>query len=172
MNYPTANNLAQFGFAPPPQQMDLSAFMDPSAYAVPGATAAKADMWGGTGGFSGSDFNFGNNSMPVQSQGAPMGGAAPQGFMGKAGNWLSNGQNLGALTQGISAVASAYLGWQQLQQAREALGFQKQAFKANLTNSTQSYNTSLEDRIRGRSANPNESDVQSYLARHSLRIPK
>lgn len=170
MNYPTAANLSQFGYQPQMPGLDLSAFADPSAYAVPGAAAAKTDMWGATGGFtpSADAFNFGAMGQTGQPAAVP----AQQGFMAKAGSWLSNGQNLGALTQGISALGSAYLGFQQLQQAKQALGFQKEAFQANLRNSTQAYNTSLEDRIRGRSANPNESTVQSYLARHSLQKPK
>ena len=168
MAYPTSANLSQFGFQPQMPMMDLSAFSDPAAYSQPqGAPAMKTDMWGATGGFTppaAESFNFG-----AQGQQGAM--PAPQGFMGKAGSWLSNGQNLGALTQGISALGSAWLGFQQLKQQNAALGFQKQAFQANLRNSTQAYNTSLEDRIRGRSANPDEGTVQSYLSRHSLQKP-
>ena len=89
---------------------------------------------------------------------------------GGAGGWFSNGQNLGAVFQGISALTNAYLGFQQLKQAKAGLNFQKDAFKTNLRNSTQTYNTALEDRIRGRTSDyaGKEQDVQSYLSKNSL----
>lgn len=88
-------------------------------------------------------------------------------------SWLGNGNNLGTVVQGIGALTNAWLGYQQLQQAKEGLAFQKTAFNTNLRNSTQNYNTSLEDRIRGRSADyaGKEADVQSYLAKHRLKTP-
>lgn len=88
-------------------------------------------------------------------------------------DWLSNGQNLAAAVQGFQALSSAYLGYKQLSQAKEALNFQKTAFNTNLRNSTQNYNTSLEDRIRGRTSDyaGKEADVQSYLAKHRLKTP-
>lgn len=115
------------------------------------------------------------STMQLMGAGGPTGGAAaPQGWMGKIGDWASNGQNLGGLLQGIGALGSAYMGFQQLKAAKEGLDFQKEAFQANLGNSTQAYNTSLEDRIRGRTADyaGKEADVQSYLGEHSLDKPK
>lgn len=95
---------------------------------------------------------------------------APQSFMGKVGSWFSDGQNLGAAANAFGSLSSAYLGFQQLKQAKANLNFQKQAFDANLTNSIASYNTSLEDKIRGRTSDyqGKEADVQAYLAKHSL----
>lgn len=115
-------------------------------------------------------YNFGQPAnqelMPV----APVQAPQQQSWLGKTGSWLSNGQNLATVLQGIGALSQAYLGFQQLKLAKESLGLQKQAFKTNLRNSTQTYNTSLEDRIRGRTSNyeGKENDVNSYLDKHSL----
>jgi hypothetical protein len=116
--------------------------------------------------FSPADLSQGWGSL------APNGVApGPTPTMGKIGNWLSNGNNLGTVVQGIGALTSAYLGYQQLKQAKAALGFQKEAFAKNFGNQVATYNTSLEDRIRGRTSDyaGKEQDVQAYLARHSLK---
>lgn len=88
------------------------------------------------------------------------------GFIG----WLGNGENLGALAQTIGALTGAWLGYNQLKIAKDQLNFQKSAWQKNYANSVKSYNTSLEDRIRGRTADyaGKENDVQSYLAKHKL----
>lgn len=85
--------------------------------------------------------------------------------------WIGQSNNLNALVNGIGALTSAYLGFQQLKQAKETLGLQKDAFNANLNNSIKTYNTSLEDRIRGRNSSreQTEGDIQSYLSKHSLK---
>jgi hypothetical protein len=97
--------------------------------------------------------------------------SGPQTWMGKAGNWLSNGNNLNAVAGGLSALTSAYLGFRQLSLAKDQLKFGKESWAKNFANSQQTYNTSLEDRIRGRTASYDgkEKDVQSYLSRHSLK---
>ncbi len=97
--------------------------------------------------------------------------APAQGWASSLGNWMSNGQNLGTVMNGIGTLAQAYLGFKQLGMAKDQLRFSKEAFNANLNNSIASYNTSLEDRIRGRTSDyaGKENDVQAYLARHSLK---
>lgn len=117
-----------------------------------------------------SQFAPSNTGSFGMNTATPTAGAAPQGFFGKAGDWLSNGNNLQTVVSGISALGQAWLGFQQLNQAKDALNFQKKAFNINLTNQTKDYNTSLEDRIRGRTADyaGKEADVQKYLAAHSL----
>lgn len=92
----------------------------------------------------------------------------PQSMLGGIGSWLGRDGNMSGMLGGLGMLGQAWLGYQQLGAARDALNFQKTAFQANLKNSVQSYNNSLEDRIRGRTANPNESDVQAYLAKHQL----
>ena len=111
---------------------------------------------------------YGSNSA-YSNQVSPTITGAPA--TGGLKGWLSNGQNLGTVIQGFGTVAQAYLGWQAMKQAKQQLNFQKEAFNANLNNSISSYNTSLEDKIRGRTSNyeGKEADVQAYLAKHSLK---
>ena len=118
-----------------------------------------------------SPFSYGmGGQTPAGVTTNVMPAAQPQGFLGKAGAWLGNGQNLSAVMQGIGALTSAWLGYQNLRVAKDQLGFQKDAWAKNYKNSTQSYNTSLEDRIRGRTADyaGKENDVQAYLDKHRL----
>lgn len=124
-----------------PTYMDASGYANLSSYASPAPS------------YSGSQLSL----TPTTSDGLK--------------GWLSNGQNLGAVIQGFGTVAQAYLGWQAMKQAKQQLNFQKEAFNANLNNSISSYNTSLEDKIRGRTSNyeGKEADVQAYLAKHSLK---
>lgn len=90
---------------------------------------------------------------------------------GGIGGWLSRDGNLSSLFGGIQALGGAYLGFQQMAQAKNALNFQKQAYKTNLANSVKTYNNSLEDRINGRTSNyaGKDKDVQSYLDSHKLK---
>lgn len=108
---------------------------------------------------------FGTNNMAGNNIGTG------QTFWGKAGNWLSNGNNLGTVVQGIGALTNAYLGFRQLSMAKDQLNFQKSSWAKNFANSVSTYNTSLEDRIRGRTSDyaGKENDVQSYLAKHKLK---
>lgn len=72
--------------------------------------------------------------------------------------------------QGLGSLFSAWTGMQSLGLAKDQLQFQKDAYNTNLNNSIQSYNTQLEDRIRGRTSNyaGKEEDVQTYLANNRL----
>ena len=117
---------------------------------------------------------FGNAYNQAQLSG--MGGfnftpTPDQSWASGLGKWMSNGQNLGTVMNGIGTLAQAYLGFKQLSLAKDQLKLSKEAFNANLNNSIASYNTSLEDRIRGRTSDyaGKENDVQAYLAKHSLK---
>lgn len=86
----------------------------------------------------------------------PAGGAAPQSF-GNSLIWNGTGedrslnyQGLGLISSGIQTLGSLYNTWQQSKLARESLNLQRDAYESNLANQTQTYNNSLEDRIRGR----------------------
>lgn len=86
------------------------------------------------------------------------------------GNWFGRDGNMQTVFGGIQALGGAYLGIQAMKQAKDQLNFQKQAYKTNLVNSTKTYNTSLEDRINGRTADyaGKQADVSAYLSTHKL----
>lgn len=79
---------------------------------------------------------------------------APTGFMGALkglGGWLGkNGQTIGHIAGAIGQGVGAYVGLQQLGLAKDALRFEKKAFKTNLANQVDSYNTQMKDRTTGR----------------------
>lgn len=87
--------------------------------------------------------------------GGPFGGVAPQGGvlagLGKIGGWLGkNGAAIGQWGNLASQGIQAYVGLQQLGLAKDALKFEKKAFKTNLANQVDSYNTQMKDRVTGR----------------------
>ena len=145
------------------------------------------------------DFSlFGSNSYnPMQSsvlggQSTPMTGvvspATDGSLMSSFNSWLQGDtgrslfggtdpntgfQSAGIVAptlQGLGSLFSAWNGMQSLGLARDQLQFQKDAYNTNLNNSIQSYNTQLEDRIRGRTSNyaGKEQDVQTYLDNNRL----
>lgn len=100
--------------------------------------------------------------------------AAPPGSNGGGiGSWMGRDGYLSTGFAGIQALGGAYLGFQNLKLAKDNLKFNKQAYNTNLTNSTQDYNTKLEDRINGRTSDyaGKQGDVQAYLATHQLKKP-
>lgn len=164
-----------------PQQMGAAAL--PTGVAASAMPTSAADFNWATPAAAGA-VGMGSGAM---GGGMPMGGAGPApaggagGFMGMlrgqpgvAGDgltgWLGNGQNLNAAIQGISALTGAWMGYQNLKVAKDQLSFQKDAWRKNYGNSVKTYNTSLEDRIRGRTADyaGKEGDVQSYLDKNRL----
>jgi hypothetical protein len=71
----------------------------------------------------------------------------------------------------IQTLGSLWNSFQQNKMAREAMKFQKDAFKTNLANQTQSYNTALEDRIRSRyegMEGATQADADSYIEKNRL----
>jgi hypothetical protein len=172
---PTDYYSAIAGFNPQPVQTPNYAPMqsvDPTQMGQLGNMSAA-----GYGGTLGNLQGFG---QPAQGQGqfnlatAGQGvGVDTSGGGGGFGDWLKGDGNLSTTFQGIQALSGAYLGFQQLKQAKDALHFQKQAYNTNLTNSVQSYNTSLADRINGRTSahDGKAAEVATYLAAHSLKKP-
>lgn len=96
-----------------------------------------------------------------------VGGAGAGGF--NFGNLL-NFDNLGSIAQGIGSLGQLYMGGQQLGLARDTFNQTRDAYNQNMANQTKTYNTALEDRIRGRSSNYSgkEEDVQGYLTNNRL----
>lgn len=140
----------------------------------------------GLSGMAGNGSYTMNNSVPYadfaskvnswtdansQIRGQDVGTQQPVAGVGQELPWYKNFSNWGTIAQGIGALSSAYLGMKNYKLAKEQLGLSKEAFNANLNNSIKTYNTSLEDRIRGRTAayDNKENDVQAYLAKHSLK---
>jgi hypothetical protein len=93
-------------------------------------------------------------------------GVAGDGLVG----WLGKGENMQTALGGIQALTGAYLGFQNLRVAKDNLRFQKDAWAKNYANQAQSYNTSLEDRVRARysASSSDESRIQDYLNRNRL----
>lgn len=88
------------------------------------------------------------NLLATQTPGAPTGFMA--GLKG-LGGWLGkNGQTIGNIAGAIGQGVNAYVGLQQLGLAKDALKFEKKAFKTNLANQVDSYNTQMKDRLTGR----------------------
>lgn len=142
----------------------------PAAPVVPVSMPMSSALSWGSG--LGAGIAAAPTPVPAADSGGLMGflrgqpGVSGDGLTG----WLGNGQNLGTLVNGLSALSSAWLGYNQLKLAKDQFGFQKEAFQKNFANQTKNYNTSLEDRIRGRTADyaGKESDVQAYLNKHRL----
>ncbi|WP_065647688.1 hypothetical protein [Pantoea eucrina] len=124
----------------------------------------------------------GTGQSVIDTAGAGTGAAGAAGgwgsFLDSIGGWVGgkdkNGNTqVGALGAGLGALqglGNLYAGFQSYGLAKQQLALQQKAYETNLRNSVSSYNTALEDKIRGRSSNyaGKEADVQSYLASHKL----
>lgn len=148
---PPYSSILSFG----QQQPQFGLGGDLSAYAMPSSQSLSA-------------LGNGGNSFDFTKGGPGAGGGTDQGT-----NWFGRDGYLSTGIQGLQALSGAYLGFKQLAQAKDALNFQKKAYNTNLTNSVQTYNNSLQDRINGRTADyaGKEGDVQAYLASHELKKP-
>lgn len=154
-----------------PQQMS-AATMPTGAGATPPPMSAADFSWAapastpmGMGG--GVTPPAGGNAGGIMGMLRGQPGVSGDGLTG----WLGNGQNLSAAVQGIGALTGAWLGYQNMKVAKDQLNFQKEAWSKNFANSTKTYNTSLEDRIRGRTADyaGKEGDVNAYLDKNRLK---
>ena len=108
----------------------------------------------------------GTSYQPVAP--AAVGGQQGAGMWGNQGGGFAN--TAGMVLSGVQTLGSLWNAYQQQKIAKETLAFQKDAFKTNLKNSTQTYNTALEDRIRARHNTEGKSsgETDSYLKKHSL----
>lgn len=110
-----------------------------------------------------------SNFAPVQAMQGIGGAGAGTGLFGRGWDWMkNNGEMLGGITSGVGSLLSGFNTMRQYGLAKDNFNLQKRAFETNLRNSTQSYNTALEDRVRGRSAEQNEAQIQQYLNQHKL----
>lgn len=67
-----------------------------------------------------------------------------------SGNFLGKGGTGSMMLGGLKTLGSLWNSYQMNKQAKKEFKFQKMAFKTNLANQTQVYNTALEGRIRAR----------------------
>ncbi len=86
------------------------------------------------------------------------------------GNIWGKGGMASMALGGLQTLGTLWGAFQQNKLAKTSLKFQKDAFKTNLANSTQVYNTALEDRIRARYVTMGKSsaDADKQIAEHSL----
>lgn len=107
------------------------------------------------------------NSADVTAGGVQ---AAGQGSFFKNGDGSFNSDSIGMVIGGIQTLGSLWNSYQQHKIAKEQIGLQREAFRTNLENNTQTYNTALEDRIRSRHnfTGQGESDTQAYLDENKL----
>ncbi len=118
---------------------------------------------------AGGDSLF-NNAVQNQALG-PLAGSGPTGtasIWGEGGAFGKGGA-ASMVLGGLETLGTLWGAFQQNKLAKKSLKFQKDAFKTNLANSTQVYNTALEDRIAARYATegrPEEADA--YIAKHRL----
>lgn len=105
----------------------------------------------------------------------PLTGAAATGA--QDGNWLTNtflnkegGLNLNNITSILGTLGGLYGSFQQLGLAKDALNFQKDTYRENMTNQKKSYNTAVRDRADSRAAGLGWSDAQrdEYVNRNRL----
>jgi hypothetical protein len=99
---------------------------------------------------------------------ARMGQTPGMGAAGAArgGNWLDGA---GRIMDGLGNLGRIYAAIQGVKLGKQQLNFARQAFNTNTGNQTQTYNTSLEDRIRARYNTEGRSgEADGYLNQHRL----
>lgn len=131
---------------------------------MPKFDAMALSALGGGGGSAGWGAEMDTSALPTflpDASGGGLGGIF-EGIGGMAG--------LGKIAQGLASLGSLYGAFQGTKLAKDQLNFTKKAYQTNLDNSTKSYNTALEDRIRARHVMEGKgaSAADSYLKKHSL----
>jgi hypothetical protein len=81
--------------------------------------------------------------------------------------------NFGTIAEGLSGLGQLYIGLKSLGLAKDQLAFSKEAYRTNLTNQTQSYNTALRDRINARAVTEGREAgyADQYMAENQLNMP-
>jgi hypothetical protein len=113
------------------------------------------------------NMSFGDWTREGRPGGSTLGaaGSGQQGWFDRMGGL----DGLGRVFQGIQGLGQMYAAIQGVKLGKQQLNFARQAYNTNTGNQTQTYNTSLEDRIRARylgAGRPEEADA--YLERHRL----
>lgn len=87
--------------------------------------------------------------------GAGNGAGAQQG----SGFWSKDG-GAGMILGGVQVLGNLWSSFQAHKMAKEQMSFAREQWDTNLSNQTQTYNTALEDRVRGRYAQGTRSEDQ------------
>lgn len=109
----------------------------------------------------------GMTDVTVASPTTPNVGTAQTG--GQGNFWSQNG-GAGLILGGVQVLGNLWNSYQAHKMAKEQMAFAREQWDTNLANQTQTYNTALEDRIRGRYAQGTrtEAELQSQIDEHSL----
>lgn len=100
--------------------------------------------------------------------------AAKAGMAGAAGgNWfdkIGGLEGIGSIAQALGSIGQVYAAIKGVGLAKDQLNFSKEAYRTNLNNQTQTYNTSLEDRISARyhMEGKDSNQAEAYLSKHKL----
>lgn len=105
-----------------------------------------------------------NSIMP------PMPGAGGAGGQGGFLSGIGGLDGIGTILGGLGDLGQIFASMKSLKLAQDQFDFNKDAYNTNVENQTQTYNTSLEDRIRARYKTEGRSaaDVDSYLSKNRL----
>jgi hypothetical protein len=109
----------------------------------------------------------GISDVTVQSPQVPQVG----GMQGQQGSGFFSPQGgAGLILGGIQVLGNLWSSFQAHKMAKEQMAFAREQWDTNLANQTQTYNTALEDRIRGRYATGTRSEeqLQGEIDQHSL----
>jgi len=89
---------------------------------------------------------------------------------GAQGNFWSKDGGAGLVLGGVQVLGNLWNSYQSHKMAKEQMSFARDQWNTNLTNQTQTYNTALEDRIRGRYAQgtKSEGELSGEIDKHSL----
>lgn len=114
----------------------------------------------------------GSNGLPSAIVASPTtpGATFGAGTFWKNGDGYLNTNNIGLVLGGVQMLGNLWNSYQAHKIAKEQMSFAREQWDTNLANQTQTYNTALEDRIRGRYAvgERTEAQVQEEVGRHAL----
>lgn len=104
-------------------------------------------------------FGAGNNAAGTNAAGSQQG----------SGFWSKDG-GAGLVLGGVQVLGNLWSSFQAHKMAKKQMSFAREQWDTNLANQTQTYNTALEDRIRGRYATGtrSEEELSGEIDEHSL----
>jgi len=159
-------------------------------FGMPAQTNTSLGFGSNVPSMGGVDMNFGIPAIPqmnlpvVQPATSPLNSvrpeASPEGLGDTPGMWDRfkssmvtedgfNFDNIGSLAKTLGSLGTLWSGIQSNRIARDSLNFQKDSYRTNLANQTQSYNTQLQDRGAARAAQfGNASYADTYFNENKI----